>query len=463
MSRKKGMNKMKGLQDTQDNSLNRMEGFKDTQYKSPNKMKRLQDTQDNNPKIPKSVNPVKDNGRPGYKHTPLGWIPEDWEVKKLGELGKVVSGLTYDPTNISSDGVLVLRSSNIKNRRLAFTDNVYVNVANGDFNPVQSGDILICVRNGSRDLIGKNAIITEEANGLAFGAFMAVFRSEWNTFLHQLFDTDIYLKEIHKNLGATINSINGSDLRLFKIPFPPKEERKIIATILSTWDEAITKTQQLIAQLQKRNKGLMQQLLTGKKRLKGFEGEWNEVHLGDVFTERNETGYINLDLLSIGSLGVYPQSQSDKRDISNTDKSKYKRICPGDIGYNTMRMWQGRSALSSMEGIVSPAYTIVTPKHQQHSEFYGYLFKLPSVVNKFFRNSQGLVEDTLNCKFKDLAIVKVEVPQYNEQVAIAQVIQQGTDEVKLYEQKLAALQQQKKGLMQKLLTGEVRVKLSEQD
>ena len=134
---------MKGLQDTQDNSLNRMEGFKDTQYKSPNKMKRLQDTQDNNPKIPKSVNPVKDNGRPGYKHTPLGWIPEDWEVKKLGELGKVVSGLTYDPTNISSDGVLVLRSSNIKNRRLAFTDNVYVNVANGDFNPVQSGDILI--------------------------------------------------------------------------------------------------------------------------------------------------------------------------------------------------------------------------------------------------------------------------------------------------------------------------------
>jgi type I restriction enzyme S subunit len=112
-----------------------------------------------------------------------------------------------------------------------------------------------------------------------------------------------------------------------------------------------------------------------------------------------------------------------------------------------------------MEGIVSPAYTIVTPKDRQHSEFYASLFKLPSVVNKFFRNSQGLVEDTLNCKFKDLAIVKVEVPEYNEQVAIAEVIQKAIDDVKLYEQKLAALQQQKKGLMQKLLTGEVRVKL----
>jgi type I restriction enzyme S subunit len=199
-------------------------------------------------------------------------------------------------------------------------------------------------------------------------------------------------------------------------------------------------------------------LLTGKKRLKGFKGGWKEVHLGDVFTERNETGYINLDLLSIGSLGVYPQSQSEKRDISNTDKSKYKRICPGDIGYNTMRMWQSRSALSSMEGIVSPAYTIVTPKDLQHSLFYAYLFKIPSVVNKFFRNSQGLVEDTLNCKFKDFAIVKVEVPEYKEQVAIADVISQTLKEITLNEQKLAALQQQKKGLMKKLLTGEVRVK-----
>jgi type I restriction enzyme S subunit len=112
-----------------------------------------------------------------------------------------------------------------------------------------------------------------------------------------------------------------------------------------------------------------------------------------------------------------------------------------------------------LEGIVSPAYTIVTPKEGQHSEFYAYLFKLPSVVNKFFRNSQGLVEDTLNCKFKDFSIVKVEIPEYEEQVAIANILTTAQAEIKSYEQKLNALQQQKKGLMQKLLTGEVRVKI----
>ena len=401
------------------------------------------------------------SNKPGFKHTPLGWLPLDWEVKKLGELGKVVSGLTYDPSQINGEGVLVLRSSNIKNRRLEFSDNVFVKVSEGEYNPVQQGDILICVRNGSRDLIGKNALITDKAKGLAFGAFMAIFRSDCNPFLYHVFDTDIYLKEIHKNLGATINSINGSDFKLFKVPFPPKKERERITAILSSFDEAITTTQKLYEHLKQRNKGLMQQLLSGKKRLKGFNKPWKGIHLSDAFKERNETGFINLDLLSVGSLGVYPQSQSEKRDTSNSDKAKYKRIYPGDIGYNTMRMWQGRSALSSLEGIVSPAYTIVTPKERQHSEFYAYLFKLPSVVNKFFRNSQGLVEDTLNCKFKDFAIVKVEVPEYEEQVAIANVLSTAQAEIKYYEQKLNALQQQKKGLMQKLLTGEIRVKIEE--
>ncbi len=75
--------------------------------------------------------------KPGYKQTPLGWIPEEWEVKKLGELGKVLSGLTYSPDDIDEEGVLVLRSSNIKDRKLVYTDNVFVNVKPEGFNPVQ--------------------------------------------------------------------------------------------------------------------------------------------------------------------------------------------------------------------------------------------------------------------------------------------------------------------------------------
>ena len=205
----------------------------------------------------------------------------------------------------------------------------------------------------------------------------------------------------------------------------------------------------------------MQNLLTGKKRLKGFGGEWKEMLLGDMFTERNETKYYDLPLLSIGQNGVYPQDESIKKDTSNEDKSKYKRICPGDIGYNTMRMWQGRSALSELEGIVSPAYTVVTPKKNADSIFFSYLFKMPKMTNLFWRNSQGLVDDTLNCKFKDFSIVKTMLPSTKEeQTAIAQVLQAADKEISLFKAKAEKLREQQKGLMQQLLTGKVRLKIN---
>lgn len=122
-----------------------------------------------------------------------------------------------------------------------------------------------------------------------------------------------------------------------------------------------------------------------------------------------------------------------------------------------MRMWQGRSAVSDKEGIVSPAYTIVTPTKDTDVHFMGYLFKWPSVVHLFFRKSQGLVEDTLNCKYKDFSKVKVIIPYLEEQKAIANVLDEAKQELRLHEQHLSMLQEQKKGLMQKLLTGEIRV------
>jgi type I restriction enzyme S subunit len=388
-------------------------------------------------------------------------IPSDWDIKKLGDLGKVVSGLTYSPDDICEEtGVLVLRSSNVQGGQITFDDNVFVKVKERDFNPVENGDILICVRNGSKSLIGKCALINEKSAGLAFGAFMAIYRGKYNNYLIHVFNTDIYNREIHRNLGATINSINGSDLKEFKIPLPPLHEQKAIAQVLSTADTAIHTTEKLIAQKELRKKWLMQQLLTGKKRLKGFGGEWKEMHLGDMFTERNETKFFDLPLLSIGQNGVYPQDESVKKDTSNEDKSKYKRICPGDIGYNTMRMWQGRSALSELEGIVSPAYTVVTPKINADSIFFSYLFKMPKMTNLFWRNSQGLVDDTLNCKFKDFSIVKVKLPQAKEeQTAIAQVLQAADKEISLLKAKAEKLREQKKGLMQQLLTGKVRLKI----
>jgi type I restriction enzyme S subunit len=395
---------------------------------------------------------AKINGnKPGYKHTPLGWIPEEWEIYPVGKAFKICNNLRYP---LSEEIRRTMPGPYPYYGPTKVQDFINEYRVEGKYALIgEDGDHFLKWKALPMTLLVDGKFNVNNHAHLIQGNGISV--TEWFFYFFNHRELTTYLTR----QGAGRYKLTKDALSKMPIPLPSVAEQSKITTILAIWDQAITKTQQLIAQLQQRNKGLMQLLLTGKKRLKGFEGEWKEVHLGDVFTERNETGNINLNLLSIGSLGVYPQSQSEKRDISNTDKSKYKRICPDDIGYNTMRMWQGRSALSSMEGIVSPAYTIVTPKDQQCSLFYAFLFKLPSVVNKFFRNSQGLVEDTLNCKFKDLAIIKVEVPEYNEQFAISELVLKAEEEIRLSEQKLAALQQQKKGLMQKLLTGEVRVRI----
>ncbi len=149
-----------------------------------------------------------------------------------------------------------------------FDDKVYVDIEDGNYNPVKENDILICVRNGSKRLIGKNAKIDKKTEGKAFGAFMSVFRSARNNYLFHLFDTDYYQREIHKNLGATINSINGSNLKKFKFPFPKTTEREKITNLLNAQDKEIELLKQQLAQLQDQKRGLMQRLLTGAVRVK---------------------------------------------------------------------------------------------------------------------------------------------------------------------------------------------------
>lgn len=413
------------------------------------------------------------NNKPGFKPSPLGMIPQEWEVYKIEELlskGILVDHLDGNHGELYprsqefvSSGVPYLSANNFFNGYVDFNGCKFLHPDRAkQFRKgiAKNGDVLFA----HNATVGPVAILNTDLEYVILSTTATYFRCNpevlSNLYLREYFTSDYFINQYIRVMGqSTRNQVPITTQRKLYTILPKLPEQKKMASILYCWDEAIIYTQQALSKLQQRNKGLMHQLLTGKKRLGRFNKPWLEIHLADAFTERDETGYNNLDLLSIGSNGVYPQSQSEKRDTSNSDKAKYKRICPRDIGYNTMRMWQGRSALSSMEGIVSPAYTIVTPKERQHSEFYAYLFKLPSVVNKFYRNSQGLVEDTLNCKFKDFAIVKVEVPEYEEQVAIANVLSTAQTEIKSYEQKLNVLQQQKKSLMQKLLTGEVRVKI----
>ncbi|MDW2007777.1 restriction endonuclease subunit S [Vibrio sp. 431] len=266
---------------------------------------------------------------------------------------------------------------------------------------------------------------------------------------------------------TTIPYMNKSNCESIPVLLPPLPEQRKIAKTLSTWDKAISTTEKLIETSKQQKKALMQQLLTGKKRLvnpetgKVFEGEWEEFKLGELFAERVETKRDDLPLLSITSSdGVVYQEDTGRKNTSNDDKSKYRRICVNDIGYNTMRMWQGRSSISNKEGIVSPAYTILIPQQNVAPMYASYLFKLPRLVHVFERNSQGLVSDTWNLKYPHFAKIKWSFPCLKEQQKIAAILTAADKEIEVLEAKLSHFKQEKKALMQQLLTGKRRVSLS---
>lgn len=199
--------------------------------------------------------------------TRLPGFRDEWEETTLGAIGECIIGLTYKPENVVEHGLLVLRSSNIQNGRLAYDDNVYVNVDVPDHLVTLTGDILICVRNGSRALIGKCAVIDDTAAGLTFGAFMSVYRTKHWRFIAHAFQAHGIQRQIRDNIGATINQITNKDMKAFRVKLPHEDEQTAIAAVLSDMDAEIAALEQRREKTRALKQAMMQELLTGKTRL----------------------------------------------------------------------------------------------------------------------------------------------------------------------------------------------------
>lgn len=382
----------------------------------------------------------------GYKYTELGIIPQEWEVKQLVECFEISAGrdlikecFSETPT---ADCLFPIFSNSLENKGLyGYTSK-----------PRHKAG---CVTITGRGALGVAEYREEDFDAIVRLLVLSPKVEIGGKFVSEYIN---YRKPFFFE-STGVPQLTAPQISKTLIPVPPVEEQRKIAEILGVWDKAIELQARLIDKLELRKRALMQRLLSGRHRLPGFFAPWQKVKLGDLFDERVETKCTQLPLLSItADRGVILQTASDKKDTSNEDKSKYKRICPNDIGYNTMRMWQGRSALSKIEGIVSPAYTIVTPKTNVNPAFMIALLQQSRTVYDFWTHSQGLVDDTLNCKYHHFSQVKVCIPSLAEQAAIAEVLSTADKEIELAKSKLAAYRTQKRGLMQQLLTGKRRVK-----
>ena len=184
----------------------------------------------------------------------------EWEVKKLENVLEFYAGLTYKPNDMVSDGTLVLRSSNVRDGEFIYKDNVFVNPDIVNCQNVKLGDIVVVVRNGSRDLIGKHALIKSEMPNTVIGAFMTGVRCEVPEFVNALLDTNMFISEINKNLGATINQITTGNFKRMKFYFPDKEEQQVIGSYFANLDDLIAAHQEKISQLETLKKKFLQDM-----------------------------------------------------------------------------------------------------------------------------------------------------------------------------------------------------------
>lgn len=184
----------------------------------------------------------------------------EWKIKELGKVIKFYSGLTYKPSDVLSSGTLVLRSSNVREGELIYTDNVFVNPGIINCENVKLGDIVVVVRNGSRDLIGKHALIKSEMPNTVIGAFMTGIRCDNPEFINALLDTKMFIYEINRNLGSTINQITTGNFKRMKFYFPSRAEQQAIGTYFSNLDNLINTYQEKISQLETLKKKLLQDM-----------------------------------------------------------------------------------------------------------------------------------------------------------------------------------------------------------
>ena len=234
-------------------------------------------------------------------------------------------------------------------------------------------------------------------------------------------------------------------------------EQQKIGLFFKQLDHLISLHQRKLEMLKKIKKSMLEKMFpkndakVPEVRFSDFTDAWEQRCLGECFEERNEN-MPKGELISVTiNDGVKRFSELGRHDNSNENKSKYKKVCVGDIPYNSMRMWQGASGYSMYEGIVSPAYTVLKPKEGVNSRCVSYLFKREDMIHTFQLNSQGITSDNWNLKYPKLSQIGIFLPlNLREQEKIVECFVKLDHLISLHQRKLEKLKNIKKSMLEKM-------------
>jgi len=398
-------------------------------------------------------------------------IPWDWEVKHFENIADIdkKSLKSNTPKDYEFD-YISLSDVDSNDFKVETTKQVFANAPSRARRVVSKGDILMSTVRPN--LQGFTFIENNVSNLIASTGFAVISAREViNSYLFQYLFSSAIKRQFHQLLvGSNYPAINSSDVKNLKIPLPPLPEQKAIAQVLSTWDTAIQKTEALLAQKELRKKWLMQQLLTGKKRLKGFDAKWREVRLSDLFervVRKNIEGNTNVITIS-AQRGFVRQTDFFNKRVASETLDNYFLVKRGEFCYNKSYSngypWGATKRLNDFEkAVVTTLY--ICFKIKSISEVSGDYFEQFFGANLLDKgltqiaHEGGRAHGLLNVTPSDFFSLKIKIPLFKEQTAIAQVLQAADKEIELINARTAQLREQKKGLMEELLTGKKRMKI----
>ncbi|MGJ8681947.1 restriction endonuclease subunit S [Paraglaciecola sp.] len=412
-------------------------------------------------------------------------VPNGWEIKKLNNVFKVFDSLHKTPT-FSDDGYAMVRVTDIKGGYLdlnntnkvssevfaEFTKKYKPKASDIVFSRVGSYGISSYAATDTPFCLGQNTVIAESNS------------SADSLYIFNVLKGQYVKRQIERTVdGSSHKTVSLKIIRSLDIPIPPLPEQRKIAKILSTWDKAISTTERLIDNSKQQKKALMQQLLTGKKRLlddsgKPFEGEWEDKYLHDVariivspVDKKTIEGEIPVELCNYTDVyyntkitksltfmkATAKQSEIDKYTLKVNDVIVTKDSeTPGDIAVPAL-------VSEDLNGVVCGYHlAIIRPNNELvEGSFLNYLFSMPKTRYYFFTLATGATRFGLSVGGINKA--HLTLPPLVEQQKIAALLTNTDKEIELLEQQLADLKQEKKALMQQLLTGKRRVKVDDKE
>lgn len=400
----------------------------------------------------------------GYKSSPLGIVPEDWEVKRLGEIGEVLmcKRIMKYQTEPCGD-IPFFKIGTFGGKPDAYISKEIFDEYKTKYSYPKVGDVLI----SAAGTIGRSVIFDGTPSYYQDSNIVWIDNNNkqlLNKYLYYYYSTINWITDT-----GTIPRLYNGALKAIQIPLPPIEQQKQIVSILELWDTAISKQTQLIEKLTLRKRGLMQQLLTGKKRLKGFSGEWKYIKLGNIaerITRKNEEDNKNVVTIS-AQRGFVVQTDFFNKSVASEVLDNYYLVHKDEFCYN--KSYSNGYPMGAIKRLKTFDKAVVTTlyicfklkeKPKTNIDFFEQ-YSESGLLNKELvkvANEGGRAHGLLNVTPDDFFNMHMNVPTIEEQNAIASVLVDVDNEIELANKKLARLQEEKKGLMQVLLTGKKRVK-----